>query len=116
MRSNLYNGSKFQCNTVNRILHNRMYCGYLVQGKVASPKIKKLAIVIDGEKVVYGYDVKNNLTEVQYDDKIISYEYDKFNNRTKKSDESGTYVYTYDNGNRLTKVTKNSVVEEGIGI
>lgn len=29
-----HNNSKLQCNTVNRILKNRLYCGYLVSGGV----------------------------------------------------------------------------------
>ncbi len=45
MKVKTHNGSKFQCNTVNRILHNRMYCGYLVSGEAVSPKIENLAIV-----------------------------------------------------------------------
>ena len=39
-----HNNSKFQCNTVNRILKNRIYCGYLVSGGVASPCIERLCI------------------------------------------------------------------------
>ena len=37
-----HNNSKFQCNTVNRILKNRIYCDYLVSGGVASPCIERL--------------------------------------------------------------------------
>ena len=40
-----HNGSKFQSNTVNRILRNRLYCGYYVAGDVVSPKIERLVIV-----------------------------------------------------------------------
>ena len=39
-----HNNSKFQCNTVNRILKNKLYCGYLVSGGVASPCIERLCI------------------------------------------------------------------------
>lgn len=41
-----HNNSKFQCNTVNRILKNRLYCGYLVSGGVESPYIEKLHICV----------------------------------------------------------------------
>lgn len=40
-----HNNSKFQCNTVNRILKNRLYCGYLVSGGVESPYIERLHII-----------------------------------------------------------------------
>lgn len=40
-----HNGSKFQCNTINRILKNRMYCGYLIAGGVESPYMERLQIV-----------------------------------------------------------------------
>lgn len=40
-----HSNSKFQCNTVNRILKNRMYCGYLVSGGVESPYIERLQII-----------------------------------------------------------------------
>ena len=35
----------FQCNTINRILKNRMYCGYLIAGGVESPYMERLQIV-----------------------------------------------------------------------
>lgn len=40
-----HNNSKFQCNTVNRILKNKLYCGYLVSGGVESPYIERLHII-----------------------------------------------------------------------
>lgn len=40
-----HQGSKFQSNTINRILKNKMYCGYLVSGGTTSPLIKDLQIV-----------------------------------------------------------------------
>lgn len=40
-----HNGSEFQCNTINRILKNRIYCGYYVSGETISPKIESLVIV-----------------------------------------------------------------------
>ena len=40
-----HNNSKFQCNTVNRILKNRLYCGYLVSDGVESPYIERLHII-----------------------------------------------------------------------
>ena len=39
------NGSDFQCNTVNRILKNRLYCGYYVAGDTSSPKLENLVII-----------------------------------------------------------------------
>lgn len=40
-----HNNSKFQCNTVNRILKNKMYCGYFISGGVESPYIERLHII-----------------------------------------------------------------------
>ncbi|MCR4692696.1 MAG: recombinase family protein [Firmicutes bacterium] len=38
-------GSKFQSNTVIRILKNRLYCGYYIAGESSSPKIDSLVII-----------------------------------------------------------------------
>ena len=40
-----HNGSKFQCNTINRILRNRMYCGYYISGDIVSPFLEHLQII-----------------------------------------------------------------------
>lgn len=40
-----HNGSRFQSNTIIRILKNRLYCGYYVAGDSISPKIDRLVIV-----------------------------------------------------------------------
>lgn len=40
-----HNNSKFQCNTVNRILKNKIYCGYMISGGVESPCIERLKII-----------------------------------------------------------------------
>ena len=40
-----HNGSKFQCNTINRILRNRLYCGYMVSGGVESEQLERLQII-----------------------------------------------------------------------
>lgn len=40
-----HNGSKFQSNTVNRILKNKIYCGYLSSGNVTSGFIEELKII-----------------------------------------------------------------------
>jgi len=40
-----HNGSGFQCNTVNRILKNRTYCGYYISGDIVSPHLPHLQIV-----------------------------------------------------------------------
>jgi len=45
-----HNGSNFQCNTVNRILKNRIYCGYYVSGETISPHQPQLQII---EEEVY---------------------------------------------------------------
>lgn len=44
-----HNGSKFQCNTINRILKNRMYCGYLISGGTTSPHLPYLQIIDEHE-------------------------------------------------------------------
>lgn len=40
-----HNGSRFQVNTINRILRNKLYCGYYVAGESVSPKIDRLVII-----------------------------------------------------------------------
>ena len=40
-----HNGRDFQCNSINRILKNRLYCGYYVAGETTSPKIEHLAFI-----------------------------------------------------------------------
>ena len=40
-----HTGSKFQCNTINRILRNRLYCGYMVSGGVESERLERLQII-----------------------------------------------------------------------
>lgn len=40
-----HNGSKFQSNTINRILKNRMYCGYFISGETVSPHLPRIQIV-----------------------------------------------------------------------
>lgn len=44
-----HKGAKFQSNTINRILHNRIYCGYFVSKDVVSPKQDYLAIVSEDD-------------------------------------------------------------------
>lgn len=43
-----HNGSDFRCGAVNRILKNRIYCGYFVSKDTVSPKQEHLVIVDDG--------------------------------------------------------------------
>lgn len=40
-----HNGCKFQCNTILRILRNKLYCGYMVSGENSSPQLMDLKIV-----------------------------------------------------------------------
>lgn len=42
-----HNGSKFQSNTIKRILQNPIYCGYYVRGGVTSKRIEELQIIDD---------------------------------------------------------------------
>lgn len=42
-----HTGSKFHCNTVNRILRNPMYCGYYYRSGVLSPRVPDLQIIED---------------------------------------------------------------------
>lgn len=42
-----HNGAKFQCNTVIRILRNKLYCGFIVSGESVSPRIEELQIISD---------------------------------------------------------------------
>ena len=43
-----HNGSKFQSNTINRILKNRIYCGYYTSGDIISPHLPNLQIIDEG--------------------------------------------------------------------
>ena len=45
MNIKTHNGSGFQCNTVNRILKNRTYCGYYISGDITSPHLPHLQII-----------------------------------------------------------------------
>jgi len=40
-----HNGAEFQCNTINRILKNREYCGYYTFGDTTSPHQPQLQII-----------------------------------------------------------------------
>ena len=42
-----HNGSRFQANTIKRILRNEMYCGFYVRGGVKSPRQEHLQIIDD---------------------------------------------------------------------
>ena len=42
-----HNGTKFQCNTINRILKNELYIGYIVNGKKRSEHLPYLQIIDD---------------------------------------------------------------------
>ena len=42
-----HNGAKFQCNTILRILRNRIYTGHYTSRDFVSPKIKELEIISD---------------------------------------------------------------------
>ena len=63
-----HTGSKFQSNTVLRILKNKIYCGYYVSKDVVSPKIDELVIidckVFDmAQKIIKQRDVQKNTSE-----------------------------------------------------
>jgi hypothetical protein len=45
MEIKTHNGSGFQCNTINRILKNRSYCGYYIAGDIVSPHLPHLQII-----------------------------------------------------------------------
>lgn len=40
-----HNGKEFQCNSINRILKNKLYCGYYVAGETTSQKLDHLVII-----------------------------------------------------------------------
>ena len=40
-----HGGCRFQANTINRILKNRLYCGYIVSGDTVSPHLPHLQII-----------------------------------------------------------------------
>ena len=64
MNIKTHNGSKFQCNTINRILKNRMYCGYYISGEIVSPHMGQLQIIEEGmydqaQKILFQRSAKN---------------------------------------------------------
>lgn len=40
-----HSGAKFQCNTIIRILRNKLTCGYMVSGETVSPHMRELQII-----------------------------------------------------------------------
>lgn len=59
-----HKGSKFQCNTVLRILKNKIYCGYLISGDVSSDFLPRIKIIEQSDydmaqKIIAQRDVKN---------------------------------------------------------
>lgn len=60
-----HNNSKFQCNTVNRILKNKLYCGYMISGGVESPYIERLQIIDENvfEQAQYILNQRSNKNE-----------------------------------------------------
>jgi len=40
-----HNGTRFQCNTINRILKNKIYLGYIIKGKTQSKHLPHLQII-----------------------------------------------------------------------
>lgn len=67
-----HNDSKFQCNTVLRILRNKLYCGYMVSGETISPQLKDLQII---------------------DEKLFEQAQFILNEREKKNDENRKIAY-----------------------
>lgn len=60
-----HKGAKFQCNTILRILRNKIYCGYYVSGDVTSPFIPELKIIEleEFEAVAYILDQRGLLDD-----------------------------------------------------
>ncbi len=46
-----HNGAKFQANSINRMLKNRIYCGYFVSKGIVSPKQEDIVII---DEVTFG--------------------------------------------------------------
>lgn len=60
-----HNGSLFQSNTINRILKNRIYCGYIVRNNIVSPKQEDLALISENlfeaaQKILSQRNTKND--------------------------------------------------------
>ena len=62
-----HNGAKFQCNTVIRILRNRLYTGHYTSGDLVSPQIPELAIISEElfEQAQYILDQRSSQHEEQ---------------------------------------------------
>ena len=75
------NDTKFQCNTINRILKNEMYIGYLIKGDARSKHLPHLQIIDDEtfaraqkilEKRTKVNEKKNQLTTVTKSQALLS--------------------------------------------
>ena len=60
-----HNGSDFQSMAINRILKNKIYCGYYVAGETVSPKLENLAIIDENvfdevQEIIRQRGVKND--------------------------------------------------------
>jgi DNA invertase Pin-like site-specific DNA recombinase len=92
-----HNGSKFQCNTILRILKNKLYCGYMVSGETTSPKLMDLQIV--DERIFEQAQFILNQREKQNDEnRRISYQ-------TKSKALLSGIMYCAHCGGKLTSIT-----------
>ncbi len=69
MNIKTHNGSEFRCNSVNRILKNRIYCGYYVSGDSISPHLPQLQIIeeeiFEQAQIILGQRVGKNEEKTQ---------------------------------------------------
>lgn len=91
-----HSGSKFQCNTINRILRNKMFCGYIVSGEVVSPHMKELQI-IDSETFTQAQYILNERAKKNSDERQIAL-------TTKSKNLLSGILYCAHCGGRLTSI------------
>lgn len=92
-----HNGSKFQCNTIIRILRNKLYCGYMVSGETVSPQLKDLQI-IDEKLFVQAQQILDEREKKNDENRKIAYQ-------TKSSALLSGIMYCAHCGGKLTAIT-----------
>lgn len=91
-----HNGSKFQSNTISRILRNKLFCGYIVSGEAVSPHMKELQI-IDAETFTQAQYILDQRAKKNDDERQIAL-------TTKSKNLLSGMMYCAHCGGRLTSI------------
>ncbi len=107
-----HNGSKFQSNTIKRILQNSIYCGFYVRGGVTSKRIEELQIIDD--------DIFDQAQKILEQRKYTNNERTQISRTAKSSTMLGGNIYCAHCGKKLCAnsfvdkyTTKDGLVHNG---